>query len=103
MKTQSEYHHSKPPSLPHSLTHFKNLNFCPFRPLVDPKKLADRVSPTSLPSAVSFDSVKHVPVSATVKKVGQSQFYSTTPAKASLSSTPSDEEEASKFSSSTSM
>ena len=39
-------------------------------------------------------SVKHLPVTATIKKVGQSQFYSSTPARTSSSSTPSDEEDA---------
>ncbi|KAJ1520718.1 hypothetical protein ONE63_003815 [Megalurothrips usitatus] len=42
----------------------------------------------------SESTVKHVPVTATVKKVGQSQFYSSTPAKTPTSNTPSDEEEA---------
>ncbi|XP_034235145.1 rab GTPase-activating protein 1-like isoform X2 [Thrips palmi] len=38
--------------------------------------------------------VKNLPVTATVKKVGQSQFYSSVPARTSLSNSPSDEEEA---------
>ncbi|XP_052133519.1 rab GTPase-activating protein 1-like isoform X2 [Frankliniella occidentalis] len=44
-------------------------------------------------TSLSTHSVKHVPVTATVKKVGQSQFYSSSPVITTPSNSPSDDEE----------
>lgn len=55
---------------------------------------ARTLSPSHYIAADNSTLVKNLPVTSTVKKVGQSQFYSSIPVRTSSSNSPSDEEEA---------
>lgn len=68
-------------------------NFRPSAESLQVQEPARTLSPSHYISDTNT-SVKNLPVTATVKKVGQSQFYSSIPAKTSLSNSPSDEDEA---------